>query len=345
MRSLRSLAPVAALSLLLVAACSSSGALVADGGPPDPLACGAPPCGPVTLATNQGFAGPITVSNGAVYWIAASSGNNGTVRTVPTTGGTPRDLATLNGANPGQLSSIAADEHNVYWFVTPPGGSTEIDALAISDGGAISDGAVSRRFYAAPGIAGGIVAYGGFVYTSSSQGLVKIGPTGAVTVIAADLTCNQIAVDATYVYCAGLTLVAYPTAGGEPATLLGAAATPGGYGSIATDGIDVYIAEPSGEDANGYVTYSLLKLPISSAGAGSATVLAQGVDVGSGIVVGNGGIFWESDVPSSMSAPLTQLSKDGGTPVDLGVTALWLYSDGPGLYYATSDGVIAEQGF
>jgi hypothetical protein len=329
--SLLFLSPALALSFF-AAACSTSGALVASGGAPDTLACDAP-CGPVTLASGQQTPGPIVVANGQAFWLSTSlsSGGDGTLRSVPTAGGAVTDLASVLGATPEVPNSLAADDANVYWIAN---GGSEIEM--ISQAGTT----LPQSLYSAAALPGGIAIGGGYVYTSSEQNVVRISTTGTVTVIAANTSCNQVAVDANQVYCLNESLVVYPLSGEPAFSLLSPPAGGNTFVGLALDSAYAYVSEQS----DGGPTYTFVRVPLAG---GSPTTLAVGVPMTSqSFVVGSDGLFWVGGVAGTTNLPLMQLPTSGGTPTAVGTgDASFLFAAGPGVYLATTSGSIVEQGF
>ena len=326
---------LAIVALLAAPACGSS-----EGGG-SPNVCTAP-CGPVSLAQMQASPFPLAAANGRVAWINHQAGGaEGIVKSVSTAGGSSSELATASGS-PGQLwNHLVVDDRNVYWVSTAAGAArpSEIHAVPVSGG-------TQKTLYTDPNPIGGIenvVTAGGAVYTSSSEGVIRIDrDTGAVTkIVTTDCGATEILVDAEHVYCFGQAITMTPLAGGVSTTLVPPPTSSTYRRGFAIDDADLYFMMASSTDE----TYTLQKVPLSG---GSPTVLAANLQVRSmSFVVNEVGVFWIAVTPSVGTYPLMRVDLAGGTPVvasPMGDGA-FLAADARNVYVATFLGNINEVAF
>lgn len=234
------------------------------------------PTGPLTLADNLNRPWSLAVSGSSVYWVEDNLA--GSVKMVPTTGGTITTLA----SNLVEPSAIAVDNAFVYWIERNNGDNGSIKKVPISGGtistlvtglhnaqnflamdqnslyfgdgqsgggGAIrkvakSGGAVITLVSGLINLAPAIAVDGSFVYYTDGVGsILRVAVSGGAPAIITSGTATGLALDGTNLYWTDYstgTVAKVPVVGGVPVVLATGSNSPMG---IATDGIDVYWTE------------------------------------------------------------------------------------------------------
>jgi hypothetical protein len=233
---------------------------------------------PRTLASGQSEAYAVAVDDVNVYWTTFTGG---TVMQAPIAGGAPITIAS-GQSNP---TNIEVDAVNIYWA------GSGLHAAPIG-GGAVTQYVTDAFFLA---------IYGANIYFSTASGLIEMVPKAGGSPVTLLMPPGQqpsvIAADGNNVYFvmengnsgASSTVLQEPATPSDGGATITIASAQGNTSSIATDGTNVYWANP----ANGTIDQA----PV---GGGAVTTLAttQGA---SSIAIDSAYVYWASGTAGTVS--------------------------------------------